>query len=144
MQPEIIRFEPEHLLAFEWREFNREECARLTRDLMQRYRFVAYTGIVEGNVLGCAGLILFNEQTAFAWLAVSNKLERHKYWFHRTMKIYFRALMRSLALKYVFTWVREDSERNRKWIEALGFTSQCDRETEPNGTVHVKYAIGAM
>src|SRR5689334_12625721 len=99
MKTEIIRFELEHLMAFDWREFNREECAHWTRELMQRYPSISYTGVVGGSVLGCAGLIMFDKQTAFAWLAVSNNLERHKCWFHRTMKIYFRALMRSLALK---------------------------------------------
>jgi hypothetical protein len=144
MKPEIVQFEPEHLLAFDWREFNREECVHWTRELMQRYPSIAYTGVVDGSVLGCAGLILFDKQTAFAWLAASDRLERHKFWFHRTTKRYFGALMRSLALKHVFTWVRDDSSRNRRWIEAMGFQPQAERQTEPDGTVHLKYAIGAM
>jgi hypothetical protein len=144
MKPEIVRFEPEHLLAFDWREFDRADCTRWTRELMETHASISYTGIVGGHVLGCAGLIFFDKRTAFAWLAVSKDLESYRLWFHRTMKHYFRAVMRSFTLKYVFTWVREDSERNRRWIEAMGFKSQGEREAEPNGTVHIKYAIGAM
>jgi hypothetical protein len=144
MQPQIIRFEPGHLLAFDWREFEREDCAGWTRELMRRYPSVSYTGIAGGRVLGCAGLIFFEGGVAFAWLAASCDLERHKLWFHRTIKMYFRAVVRSYALRYVFTWVREDSERNRKWIEAMGFERQAESQAEPDGTVHLKYAIGAM
>lgn len=144
VRPEIIRFEPAHLLAFDWREFDRDDCARWTRELMQRYPSVSYTGVAGARVLGCAGLVFFDAGIAFAWLAASHDLERHKVWFHRTIKVYFRAVMRSYALRYVFTWVREDSERNRKWIEAMGFQRRRETQAEGDGTVHLKYAIGAM
>src|SRR4051794_3343351 len=117
--PEIIRFEPEHLLAFDWREFDRDDCARWTRALLRRYPAVAYTGMAGARVLGCAGLFFFGGGVAFAWLAASRDLERHKLWFQRTIKPYFRAVMRTCALTYVFTWVRQDSARNRKWIGAM-------------------------
>src|SRR5436190_4185578 len=136
MKPEIVRFEPEHLLAFDWREFDREDCTRWTRELMRRHVSISYTGVVDGRVLGCAGVIFVEEGRAFAWLAASCELDRHKLWFHKTIKTYFRAIIRTCGLEYVFTWVRQDSARNRNWIEALGFEPQADSHIDDAGSVH--------
>lgn len=144
MRPEIIPFAPEHLLAFEWREnVDFESSLAWSAEMRSKYTFAAFSGRVGEKIIGIAGLYLLGRRQAYAQAILSDEIGNHRVWFHREIRRGFRRLVHEHCLQYVTAWVKEDSERNCRWIEALGFSRTVERIVE-RGRPLVKYQMGIL
>ncbi len=126
-RPEIIPFEPGHLLAIDWREHSRSDRLEHIRNgmqLMERYPYIAFTGAAGERLLGAAGVVLCGFGVGYAWVVVGPEIERYKFWFHRTVGIYLRAILKTFEITRLQAEALKSSRRNREWLEALGFRAR--------------------
>jgi hypothetical protein len=120
-KPEIVQFEIDHV----WRVKNRggesaEELARgvaLLRDCPHMF----FSGRVASRIIGLAGIVFLGARAGFPMALFSDEIGAHKLWFHKTVKRYFAAIVRSFELETLAVEIAAESERNRRWIQALGF-----------------------
>jgi hypothetical protein len=150
--PELIKFEPKHLLEISRREDKPEERVNRDFEAVKRYHNLAYTGIVDGRILGSAGMFIglvyrdggkmVNDSRAgYAWVVVSEEIGNYKLWFHRIVGMYFKAVIRTFRLNRVECEVMEDSARNRRWAEVLGFrpADPVEKAVGSDGVVYLRY-----
>lgn len=121
MTPRLVKFEIEHLTAVDWREHGNAAQMQRGIEMIKNFPCMAFTGMAGDKLLGSAGVVNWGYGTGYAWVIVAPEIEHYKLWFHRTVRMYFRAIIRTWNLKRVEAEVKEYSQRNCQWIEALGF-----------------------
>lgn len=125
--PRLIPFRAEHLLAFSNRDTPVQEEIALS--IKKERGGPAYTGIAGEMILGCAGVVIMWQGVGAVWMSLSDTVGLYKIWFHRICRRALADIMRAYDLHRIEAVVRSDNERNRKWIEALGFKPE-------GGTAH--------
>lgn len=81
----------------------------------------AYTGVVDGKVIGCAGVRVLWPGVGEAWASLSQDAGRYGLWLTKIFRSVLTDIVRTQGLHRVEAQVLGDSERNRAWIEKLGF-----------------------
>ena len=87
----------------------------------------AFTGVVGGKIIGCAGIMLLHQGVGSAWVTLSNGVLPHKIWMTRTIKRILYDVIRAHGLHRVEALVTEDQESHHQWIKALGFSPEGGR-----------------
>jgi hypothetical protein len=126
-KPQIIKFEIEHLKAIDWREDpDRAHVAHIEDGiaLMRTRPYTAFSGVAGGKLLGAAGVIDCGYGVGYAWVVVAPEIERHKLWFHRAVRQYLRAILRTNGYRRLQAEALKCSKRNREWLEVLGFKAR--------------------
>ena len=90
--------------------------------------FPAFTAVVEGVPIGCAGVTLPWPGVGHAWMVLSDAVEDHALWMFRMVKGVLRDVQRAYHLHRIETEALEASARNQQWLTGLGF------RREANGT----------
>lgn len=83
----------------------------------------AFSGAVGGHIIGCAGLILCHDRRAIAWALLSREASRHFLSVHREVKRFLGAQ----TIARIEAHVDRDFAPARRWVEALGFSLECER-----------------
>jgi hypothetical protein len=126
----MIAFEPRHLRAIADRDGGAEEYRRLGEYLMATHPWIAYSAVRGGSLVGACGFIFgplaganlyVAAGEAYAWAVLAPEIASCGARFHRHMKMYCRAVARTLGLKRVWAEALAASERNCRWLVALGF-----------------------
>lgn len=116
--PKLIPYEAWHLLELDNRNsgdsFNYD-------DALHKERSPAFTAVVNGKVIGCAGVILMWPGVGHAWVALSSEAAAHGIWLTRTIRNVLRDIIRGCALHRIEAVVYEGYKGNERWIELLGF-----------------------
>lgn len=126
-EPRIIPFRAEHLVAFQNRDTPVREELMLA--IQKERGGPAYTGVAGEVILGCAGVIILWSGVGAAWMVLSDTAALYRIWLTRTVRRAMADVMRAYGLHRLEALVIADSERNQKWIEALGFRPE-------GGTAH--------
>ena len=101
---------------------------------------IAYTGIVDGVVMACAGLMQIWPGRYYAWALLTDQMSPHH------MIAITRAVRRGLHLipnARVEAIVQSDFEMGHRWMGLLGFTRETPepmRRYYPDGQDAVLYA----
>lgn len=127
MEPKLIPFRAEHLLYFQNRDTPEPEEIRLA--IEKERGGPAYTAIVVRpgspqageTILGCAGVVIVWSGMGSAWMTLSEAAALYRVWMTRTVRRCLADIMRAYDLHRLEAVIRADNERNRRWIEALGF-----------------------
>ena len=120
--PRLVPFEAWHLQGLLNRDTHQEDLPSLT---MEKIRGgPAFTGMVDGIVLGCAGLVITWPGMAIGWMVLSEQIGRHAIWMTRTVRRVLRDARRIYHLHRIEAVVLDGNVRNQRWIEMLGFSQE--------------------
>ena len=98
----------------------------LTALIAEHHNGPAVTGMVDGRVIGCAGLALQWPGMATAWMLLSPEIGEHGIWMTRMTRRMLRDWTRAYDLHRVEAVSLQSSRRNQEWLEALGFARERD------------------
>ncbi len=103
----------------------------------------AYTAMIDGKVLGCAGVVIPWPGMGIAWVTFDKSIERYGLWATRTIRRMFNDIIKGLHLYRVEAVVLTDNIRNQRWIEMLGFTKEngTARAYTPDGRDVLRYEL---
>jgi RimJ/RimL family protein N-acetyltransferase len=97
----------------------------------------AFTGIHEGCILGCAGLVKQWENRAIAWALLSSDIGNEFVRIHRAVDRFLNLT----DFDRVEAHVDADFEQGHRWIKMLGFKEEgYMKRFNPNGGDAVLYA----
>jgi len=145
LNPTVITFRSDHLLRiaprFSLGAFQ-EGAALLALGRLYEDRGPAYSGEVDGKLIGACGIMVLWPGVGEAWAFFSADIVQYRRWVHRMVKETLWEIIRGLDLRRVQSEVREDSWIARKWVEKLGFKSEGLMPLYgPDGADYVRYAI---
>jgi RimJ/RimL family protein N-acetyltransferase len=97
----------------------------------------AFTGICDGRILGCAGVVKQWENRAIAWALLSGDLGNEFVRIHRAVKRF----LDMTEFNRIEAHVEANFEQGHRWIQMLGFTQEgYMKEFNPNGGDACLYA----
>jgi hypothetical protein len=137
----IIPFEPDHL-----KRIDLQEEQSTANDFMNNLDYIealsaheAWTGLIDGRVVACAGFVTIWAGRIQVWSVVSATIGA------KGMMVLTRAVLRGLALKKgrVEAIVADNFKAGHRWARMLGFTLETPvamRGFFPNGGDAFLYA----
>lgn len=101
----------------------------------------AMTGMFDGRVLGCAGLVFSWPGFATAWMILGEEIGPHGVWLTRTVRRVLQDWIRAYGLYRVEAMALQESARNQDWLVALGFQREngCARVYTPDRRNMIRY-----
>jgi len=137
----FIPFHPDHFREFEPAERNgREKQARVASWIGEIG--ASFTGLYEGRIVGCGGIIPVHEYRAVCWTSVSAEVP-----VARALRV-LRAYLDLQTIPRLETPVDEDDAPCHRWVRALGFRPEGPVQPFFNADgssaqVYVRYHHGA-
>jgi len=83
----------------------------------------AYTGIADGRVVACAGILPQWEGRAVTWAYLDERAGEHMTALHRAVKRYLDAC----PIRRIEATVDCEFEAGHRWARMLGFQLECER-----------------
>lgn len=120
-KPRIIKFELEHIAKINGRDGDMPERIERGMELLKTRPYMAFSGQIEDRLLGAAGIVNLGGGDGYAWVYVSPEIENYKIWFHRNIKLYMRAIIRTYRLSRIQADTLAYVQRNCEWLEKLGY-----------------------
>ena len=144
MQLQIIPFEVAHLDDLQARRFEAQEIQSLgdyrERAGVHRQLGPAWTGIIDGQVMGCCGLIVLWQGVAEPWMVSTGLCARYALSFHRAIKKGLDQVIQDLRLRRVQVAIHKDHVISHKWVERLGFKREGAMPAYgPDGSDYVRF-----
>lgn len=122
---EIIPFEVEHLEAIQPRSFEGSELGSLEdwRERAKLYKRAgpAFTGVIDGQIMGSCGLIILWPGVAEGWMVSTNLVAKLPLTFHRAVTRGMDRLIKENGLRRIQVAIHADHKKSRNWITRLGF-----------------------
>ena len=115
---DVVQFETGHLellKVHKYMEHIQKDFGKEYRDFLAK--FPAYTAMVDGKAVACAGMVQTGVYRWQAWALISKDSGKHMLHLTRAIKHY----MKNLSTPRIETHVRADFEAGIRWIEVLGF-----------------------
>lgn len=81
----------------------------------------AFTAVIDGRPLGCAGLVLPWPGVGMAWMKLGDDIGRHGLWLTRTVKRFLRDAIRIYHLHRIEAITLDGHHVNQQWLQVLGF-----------------------
>lgn len=140
---EFVPFRPEHLALLRL-----QAAQAYLQPLLARPDYAAalagpytWSGVVDGRVIGCAGILAQWPGRAIAWALLSRELTaRHFLHAHHKVAAVMKAAHRAGARR-IETTVDAGFDAGHRWARALGFAPEgLMRAYSPEGRDHVLYA----
>ena len=115
---QVIPFEPAHVL----------EIVESPNSILQVFNLAstfhaqgpAFTGVVNGVMVGCAGVACYGH-IGEAWMLLNSAAQPHALWLMRTVRGYLADIKRNMHLHRIQSVVRTDAPQHVRVIELLGF-----------------------
>ena len=117
--PMLVPFLAEHVVAIQGRDGGAREPWAVSLD--KERRGPAYTLLLEGRVVVCAGVMLLWPGVGTVWANVSGEFPRVKVWATRTIRRMLADVIRAYGLHRLESVALADNERNQRYMEFLGF-----------------------
>ena len=116
---EIVPFKAEHLRALSLQDAQAYLDGMITEADAQALEAqdIAYTGLVDGRPIVCAGIIVQWVGRAIAWAYLSREAGQHMPAIHRAVKRMFGAL----DIPRIEAHVTAGFEPGHRWVRMLGF-----------------------
>jgi len=101
----------------------------------------AYTMEVDGEIVGCGGIMPLWKGTGEGWIVTSELVPKYKK--SVVIAIYYglMKLMNDLKLERVQTIVLKEHMVSRKWLEWMGFKYEGDMPKYIGGRTYARYAL---
>lgn len=144
MMPEIVPYKAEHAIDLGTAT---EEAIRWAV-LRERMSIAAFSAMLDGKCVGCAGVGKMYGQVYGCWGEFSDEIKKHPLWFNKTVRLYFAAVLASFPWQRIEAIVLPSLEKNCRWIEWLGFRPQSangvpclELKVGPNGENGLRYVM---
>jgi len=126
----IIPFEPEHLYRLRPRGFEAKEMELLGDPVGRVKEYlkygVAYTGCVNGDIIGCAGLFRLWPGVAEVWAVTTPLVEKYPVSFHKAIYRGLERLQNDMGLWRIQTAIHKDHWVSQEWVKRMGFEFEGD------------------
>ena len=102
----------------------------------------AFTLFVDGEIVGCAGIVLLDWQRGEAWTLFTSLFMKYKKIIWKNIKIYLDQIQKSEHLRRIHALVRLDFPEGCRFLEHLGFENETPnglRAFGPNGETLFMY-----
>lgn len=86
----------------------------------------AFTAVVEGRPIGCAGIVFPWPGVGSTWMIMTEDIGDHGLWLYRTVRKFIEDMARINALHRIEGVALCESPRNQQFFEALGFHVERD------------------
>ena len=142
----LIPFQVEHFEVLK----NSQELMLVSLDERRIYQQVAscalnpsFTGMINGEVVGAAGLWHLWKGVAEAWAIMGSKAVNHPYAVQKALKRGLVALSEAMGLHRIQAVMRIDNLRGLKWLKTLGFEQEGEpmKGYGPDGADYYRLAI---
>lgn len=101
----------------------------------------AFTGLVEGEIMGCAGVCLLWRGVGAAWLVTGPLVPQYPLAFHRAIRDGLQTVMESLHVWRLQADIHQGHEVSQRWVRRLGFAYEgILHKYGPDGADYVRYA----
>lgn len=120
--PILIPFHVEHLRSLVNRDTGQADPWTLAAE--KASGGPAVTALLDGRVLGCAGIVLPWPGIGLCWMVLSDAIGPHGIWMTKMVRSFLDDMIRVYTLHRLEAVVLVENERNRRWIERLGFTQE--------------------
>ena len=141
-KPRIIPFKPEHLVKIRARGDTGFVTDYLAIGKMYEALGPAFSGEVDGQLLGAAGIAILWKGVGEAWVWVPPEVARYPLFFHRNIRDMMVEVKRAKHLVRIQTTVKVRDVTANAWIKRLGFKAEgVMRRWGPDGEDHIRYAI---
>lgn len=142
---QVRKFMPSDLDGFIGREGDGPKEIAIGLEVYHRYPRFAFSLFDGPSPIVCVGMLLVAEGIGHPWVIIREGAELKALRFHRMIKRLLQFAIAEMKLKMVETYIKETSERNRRWAEALGFKLVCPiREHWFKGERYVRYELEAL
>lgn len=81
----------------------------------------AHTAMVDGMVIGCAGVVMMWEGVGHAWAVFGELFPKFPVFMTKVTKNHIKQITEDYSMKRVQTLIESGNERNMRWAEYLGF-----------------------
>lgn len=142
---EIIPFEPEHLRNLQARSFEGREMAAFADPEAQAREYLrrgpAFSGLIEGRLMGCLGVCLLWRGVAEVWMVTTDLVAQFPLAFHRAISQGIAVMEKSLNLWRLQVAVHHEHKISRNWLRRLNFQEEGEMPRYgPDGATYVRMA----
>lgn len=118
-EPVLVPFKMEHLAHFEDRDkWGRGDWrVAYNKEVMGP----SFSALVENRIIACAGIVLPWPGMGTCWATFGEEAARYPVWLSRTCRRVLECTIKSCGLHRIEAVALQNNERNRKWLEMLGF-----------------------
>lgn len=144
MRLELIAFKTDHFFQFANQEALPLPVAqRITLGKFYEESGPAYTALLDGTSVACAGMRFIQPGVGEVWAYVSPRVGEVKKEFHTTAKGILEDVIRAFKLRRVQAGILTSAEPMfGRWLRALGFSNPVSLEAwGPNGEDFLMYSI---
>lgn len=127
----LVKFKKEHLEVMDIRD-HEQNVINVFGHAEMLEQSVAITGVVDGRVLCCGGVLPFGMGNSDIWLIPSIYVPQYKKTFCVELKKWLFQVREDLALNRMQTECIDD-DLHTSWMESLGFTHEGTRRKYFNG-----------
>lgn len=117
----VVPYEPAHYealaVSMPWLEARRAEE-------LGRAPSVAFSGLVDGRLMACAGIAFQWAGLGSAWVAMLPEMRQYPVTLTRRVVRYLAHAVRALDLHRVEADVLADNEADRRWVTWMGFQEE--------------------
>lgn len=153
MTPQEIPFSIDHLFQIEDRDGVSRDFVQVGAFLIRTRQHVSHSFAQGGKLVGMAGCIFGPIEgdnltvapgEGYLWAMISPEAEKFGVWFHRNVLRCLRAVMRDLKPRRLWAEALVDSERNWRWLLALGLRPLGHRfdPLDPAAPRYARFVIG--
>lgn len=113
------------------RAFHAHDAARIcNRDgvqsvpalmIEQSTRGPAFTAEIDGEVLGCGGVVVMWPGVGACWMTLAEDIGKHGLWLSKVTMEFLNKTTRDLSLHRLEAMALHECIRNQKWLELCGF-----------------------
>lgn len=138
----IIDFDPKHFDCMAIRQKEKDTIFSLP-DIASRYEKMAsasvqaFTFVVDGRILFCAGFVVLWEGVADFWMVPSVYTKDYPFVFYRLVRRYLKVIPKTFRLHRMQTTSYDDAF-HEKWMQKLGF----EKEGVMKQYLHTKENMG--
>lgn len=139
MSLEVIEFKAEHLDLIALQESQQYLRAHMEPGMgVYLESLQAFTGIADGVVVACAGVLPYWEGRGLAWAYLGETAGRHMASVHRAVKRYLEVA----PFNRIEAAVDVEFEEGHRWIQMLGFKLEAQHMAKfrPDGGAASLYA----
>ena len=145
MPLQIVPYEPAHYLmiapaVYPWLDTPGHPAA--SKIAMAYREGPAYSGLLDGALLGSAGVLIPWRGLGVAWAVISPLGRQHPVMVHRTVVRALRRIIDEHGLRRVEATVLADTALHARWVEAMGFEREAIMPAwGPEGETAYKYVL---
>ncbi|UOF77745.1 putative acetyltransferase [Caudoviricetes sp.] len=131
----IIPFKVEHLECMEMRE---HEKGLIGNENMKAFEGVAFTGLIDGRIISCGGVVIEKWGNAYVWQVPSVYVNDVKMSYCKYIRKWLDDVASEYALNRFETTCVNDDLHNR-WMKFLGFEVEGIKKKYINGQDYVMF-----